>query len=210
MTLRHLILLVALLAPLPGIVPGAAADPPSGWDFQPLDRALTQARTEQRRVFLYFGRHGCPSCEKTNRESFTDPRVVERFNEHYVLAYADSEGDRRLRLPGGERITEMELGVRLKAFGTPLFYFMESTGKPILRAPGYQSADEFLLYRFDLGTMGSPVCQAHLGNGNTAYVSLPDDSAFIVVGRNAAGDGSFGRNSDGAERPSPSTSGICP
>lgn len=112
----------------------------------PLDKALAVAAAEKRPVFLYFGRQGCPVCEQVNRESFTDPRVIERYQANYVLAYVDSEGGKRLRLGNGERITEMELGVKLKVFGTPFFYFMESGGKPIMRAPGYQSADEFLLF----------------------------------------------------------------
>jgi thioredoxin-related protein len=139
--------LLVLTAFLVGIgMSAASADPPQGWHFRPFDDALKSAQQERRRVFLYFGRHGCPSCEKTNRESFSDPRVIEKFNANYVLAYVDSESGGRLRLSSGERITEMELGVRLKVFGTPFFYFMEADGSPILRVPGYQSADEFLLY----------------------------------------------------------------
>ena len=134
------------LSLLLGLSGAAFADPPKGWEFMPLDKALKVAAKEQRRVFLYFGRHGCPACEKTNRESFSDPRVQEHYRGHYVLAYADSESGKRLRLNSGERITEMELGVKLKVFGTPFFYFMEPSGKPIMRAPGYQSADEFLLF----------------------------------------------------------------
>lgn len=125
--------------------PGTA-DPPADWTFHSYDEALVLAQARQQPVFLYFGRHGCPSCEKTNRESFTDPRVIERYNANYVLAYVDSENGDRLRLPNGERITEMELGVKLKVFGTPFFYFMEPDGKPVFRAPGFQTADEFLLY----------------------------------------------------------------
>ena len=123
-----------------------AADPPDGWSFHPLDEALEIAGKEEQRVFLYFGRHGCPSCERTNRESFSDPRVMQEYNANYVLAYVDSESGKRLRLPSGERITEMELGVRLKVIGTPFFYYMEPNGAPILRAPGYQSAEELLLF----------------------------------------------------------------
>ncbi len=124
----------------------APAAPPEGWRFLGFDEALRQAQAENRPVFLYFGRQGCPSCEQTNRESFTDPEVQRRYREHYVLAYVDSEGGRRLSLPSGERISEMELGVRLQVFGTPFFYFMAPDGTPILRAPGYQSASEFILY----------------------------------------------------------------
>ncbi len=137
------ILIAISLLTLPGL---SYADAPQGWTFQRLDAALLQAKKEQKRIFLYFGRHGCPSCEKTNRESFTDSRVKENFNKNYILAYADSESGDRIKLPSGERISEMDLGVRLKVFGTPFFYFMESDGKSILRAPGYQTAEEFLLY----------------------------------------------------------------
>ena len=37
----------------------------------------------------------------------------------------------------------MELGVKLKVYGTPFFYFMEPDGQAIIRALGYQSAEEF-------------------------------------------------------------------
>lgn len=144
-----IVLLTALLACWSAM---AAADPPDGWKFHRLDEALKLAKPAQKRVFLYFGRHGCPSCEKANRESFTDPRVIEKYNANYVLAYVDSESGKRLRLSSGERITEMELGVRLKVVGTPFFYFMEPNGASILRAPGFQSADEFLMFdRFVTG-----------------------------------------------------------
>ncbi len=123
-----------------------AADPPDDWSFHPFDKALEIAAKQEQRVFLYFGRHGCPSCERTNRESFSDPRVMQEYNANYVLAYVDSESGKRLRLPSGERITEMELGVRLKVIGTPFFYYMEPNGAPILRAPGYQTAEELLLF----------------------------------------------------------------
>ncbi|KAA3624775.1 MAG: DUF255 domain-containing protein [Proteobacteria bacterium] len=122
------------------------ADPPDGWPFQRLDAALATARQENKPMFLYFGRHGCPTCERVNRETFTDSRVIDAYQEHYVLAYVDSESGRRLRLSNGERITEMELGVKLNVFGTPFFYITQPDGTPILRAPGYQSVDDFMLY----------------------------------------------------------------
>jgi thioredoxin-related protein len=122
-----------------------AADPPKDWQFLPFDQAWTLAQQDQRNLFVYFGRQGCPSCDKTNRESLSDPKVKAAYQANYVLTYVDSESGNRLRLPSGERITEMELGVRLKVFGTPFFYFLQPDGEPVARVPGYQSAEDFLL-----------------------------------------------------------------
>jgi thioredoxin-related protein len=35
---------------------------PAVWTFHPLDDPLRLAREEQRRLFLCFGRDGCPAC----------------------------------------------------------------------------------------------------------------------------------------------------
>ena len=56
-----------------------------------------------------------------------------------------------------------------------------------------------------------PHCEAALGSGTSAFLpSLPDGMAFIVAGRNAAGDGSFGHDSAGHERPGPLVGTFCP
>jgi hypothetical protein len=72
------------------------------------------------------------------------------------------------------------------------------------------SANEFVLYGIDLAG-GLPECETSLGAGLSSWVaSLPDDRAFVVVGRNGAGDGSFGTDSRGIERASAVGTGICP
>jgi hypothetical protein len=75
-------------------------------------------------------------------------------------------------------------------------------------------ATEYNLYRVDLAGLGAatqPVCEAYLGQLETATLpTLTDGQGFIVVGRNLVGDGSFGKNSAGAERPSPAPADVCP
>ena len=124
--------------------PAGLADAPDGWDFLAFDEARAQATAENLPIFVYFGRYGCPTCARVNHESLTDPDVRKRYHEHYILAYVDSESGDRLRLPNGERMTEMDLGIRYKVFGTPFFFFMEPDGKTITRIPGFVSAPEFL------------------------------------------------------------------
>jgi hypothetical protein len=73
---------------------------------------------------------------------------------------------------------------------------------------------EYNLYRTALGTGGgpaSPECEAALGGGTTAFLTtLPDDHGFLIVARNGVGDGSFGSDSAGRERPSPAPESVCP
>jgi hypothetical protein len=72
------------------------------------------------------------------------------------------------------------------------------------------AVDEFVLYGIDLAG-GLPECETNLGAGLSSFVSsLPDNHAFVVVGRNGAGDGSFGKDSRGIERASAVDRGVCP
>lgn len=122
----------------------ALADAPQGYPFLSYDEAMRQAQTEDKPIFVYFGRYGCGYCEKTNKEAFSDATVRERYTQHYVLAYVDSESGKRLRLPSGERITERELGTRYDAFVTPVFSYLDSNGTLRHRLVGVQSKESLL------------------------------------------------------------------
>ena len=76
------------------------------------------------------------------------------------------------------------------------------------------AADRYSLYSVPLPGPrpgAPPHCEAALGSGTSAILpSLPDGMAFLVVGRNAAGDGSFGHDSANHERPGPLVGTFCP
>lgn len=134
---RTLLLLVLCLIALP-----LMADAPPGYPFQSFDEAMQQARTENKPLFVYFGRYGCGYCEKTNKEAFSDAGIRATYTRNYVLAYVDSESGKRLHLPSGERITEREIGTRYNAFVTPVFTFMTPEGQPLLRLVGVQRIED--------------------------------------------------------------------
>lgn len=124
----------------------ALAEPPDGYPFVSFDAGLRLAKEQNRPIFLYFGRFGCGWCDKTNKEAFSDTALRKLYTKNYVLVYVDSESGKRLRLPSGERITEADLGVRYKAFATPLFLFMLPDGTEIARIPGVKTTQDFLDY----------------------------------------------------------------
>jgi thioredoxin-related protein len=124
----------------------AYADAPDGYPFVRYDEGLRAAAAQNRKIFLYLGRYGCGFCDKTNKESFTDAEVKRLYTTNYVLVYVDAESGRRLLLPSGERITEMEVGARLKAKVTPVFLFLEPDGTLITSVPGFQTAGDFVAF----------------------------------------------------------------
>ena len=130
------LLLFSLVAPL-------WAEPPKGYPFVSFDTGLLHAREKNKKLFVYFGRFGCGYCEKVNRETFIDSALHKLYIKNYVLVYVDAESGDRLTLPDGERISGMELGARLNVFSTPVFLYMDTTGKVLLRAPGFKTVKDF-------------------------------------------------------------------
>ncbi len=82
-------------------------------------------------------------------------------------------------------------------------------------SPSYGGPVEtYNLYRIDLTgphDRAVPACEGELGLQTTALVpDLPGNHVFLIVARNAVGDGSFGEDSLGRERPSPAPGAVCP
>ena len=121
----------------------AYGDPPDSYPFIRYDVGLQQAQQQNKHIFVYFGRHGCGFCDKTNKESFSDPELKRRYINNYILVYVDAESGNRLTLPSGERITEGELGASLNVFATPIFLYLDQQGEVLFRAPGYKTVKDF-------------------------------------------------------------------
>jgi thioredoxin-related protein len=122
------------------------ADPPQGYPFVSYDKGLKAASASGKPIFVYFGRYGCAWCDHTNKQTFSDEGLRKLYTDNYELVYVDAESGRRLTLPSGERITEAELGVRLKAFATPLFVFLTPQGERIVQIPGFKTVKDFRDY----------------------------------------------------------------
>jgi thioredoxin-related protein len=133
--------ILALLLLIPFVV---FADPPEGYPFVSYDQGLKAAKAENKPIFLYFGRFGCAWCAHTNTQTFSNSELKKRYIDHYVLVYVDAESYKRITLPGGERITEAELGARFKAFATPLFVYLTPQGEEIFKAPGFKTVQDFV------------------------------------------------------------------
>ena len=128
-----------LLKPL-----GAA--PPEDYAFLPLPQAMQQSIEQGKPIFLYFGRYGCSTCRKMHQEVFIDKALKDQFDRNFVLAYVDTESGNRIKLPNGERTTEMQFASRSRILGTPTFVYYSAEQKPLFKRAGLQTIDQMMAY----------------------------------------------------------------
>ncbi len=141
MNLRCLLPLLTLFFPM-----WAIAAPPQGYEFVNLTDAMQQSQQSGKPIFLYFGRYGCSTCRKMHAEVFTDAALNKQLNDNFVLAYVDTESGERIRLPNGERTTEMQFATRSRIIGTPTFVYYSSPQQPLFQKAGFQSIEQMRNY----------------------------------------------------------------
>ncbi|MDJ0832450.1 MAG: thioredoxin fold domain-containing protein [Gammaproteobacteria bacterium] len=140
---QHLLSLLCLLFfPVFSVV----AAPPETYKFLSLTEAMQQASAQNKPMFLYFGRYGCSTCRKMHKEVFTNDEMQEKYNRDFVLAYVDTESGKRIKLPSGERMTEMQFASRNRILGTPTFIYFSKEQKPLFKKAGFQSIEQMNAY----------------------------------------------------------------
>ena len=127
------------LVVLLGASAAARAAPPDSYRFHDLTAAFDRARAEAKPLFLYFGRYGCSTCRKMHAEVFSDAALNRQYHADFVLAYVDTESGNRIRLPSGERTTEMQFAARSRVLGTPPFVYFSPELEPLFRRTGLQT-----------------------------------------------------------------------
>lgn len=122
------------------------AAPPEGYHFLSLTQAIQQSTREKKPMLLYFGRYGCTTCRKMHKEVFTDEALKKDLTDQFILAYVDTESGKRIRMPNGERTTEMQFAARNRILGTPTFIYFSADQKPRLKRAGFQTIQQMELY----------------------------------------------------------------
>ena len=122
------------------------AAPPEQYDFLNLTQAFKKSAAENKPIMLYFGRYGCSTCRKMHKEVFSDAEVMKNYNSRFDLAYVDTESGKRIKMPNGERTTEMQFAARNRILGTPTFIYFSEQQKPLFKKAGFQTIEQMKRY----------------------------------------------------------------
>ena len=144
---------------------------------------VREARTQGKRLLVYFGQDGCPYCKLLMQTTFTETRVVDLVRRGFVPIALNLWGDREVTWVDGRKITEKQLGAHLKVQFTPTLLLLNEKSEVIARLNGYQSAPRMaaaLLYAFDrIETKQSFADYMQRVPADAASATLHDEPFFL-------------------------------
>lgn len=102
---------------------------------QDWNKALTDAKAQNKLVFLDIYATWCGPCKLLKKNTFSDPKVGEFFNSNFINVSVD-----------GESGVGPTLAQQFNIEGYPSLIVTDTTGKPVLFTYGYMGADDLLAF----------------------------------------------------------------
>ena len=115
-----------------------------GIQWTSYDIGLKRAKKEDKHVFIDFSTKWCGWCKKMDKETFSDPKVIEILNNDFIPVKVDGDSKRELDIDGykitEKNLTAREFGVR----GYPTFWFLKPDGTKLGAISGYKPTNIML------------------------------------------------------------------
>ena len=106
--------------------------------------AALKEKDNSKHMFVDITASWCGWCKKMDRETFTDPRVIELMNTYFIPVKLWGDSNKELDIDG-YKISEKNLAVsEFKVSGYPTFWFVNPDQARIGPMPGYQTADRMV------------------------------------------------------------------
>ncbi|SDK78058.1 thiol:disulfide interchange protein DsbD [Catalinimonas alkaloidigena] len=130
-----------------------------------LEQAMACARAQNKPVFVDFTGHGCVNCREMEARVWSDPRVLQRLNENFVIAslYVDdktdlpeaewyvSEYDGKEKRTIGKKNADLQIG-RYGNNAQPYYLLLDPvTGKPLVPPTAYDLDVQHFVEFLDAG-----------------------------------------------------------
>lgn len=98
-----------------------------------LTEAMEIATEQNKDIFLVFTKDSCQWCDKLDKETLNDERVMSRLDKEYVTTIIDID-------------EQPEIARSFNAVATPVMLFLDNNGTEKQRLNGFYSPNELLEY----------------------------------------------------------------
>jgi len=96
-----------------------------------INKSMQEAKNTKKSIFMDFHTDGCSYCVEMDKETFTDPQVIEKLTQNYVLLKVDVDEN-------------PDLSLKYRAYSLPTMVIVDSSGNEIKRIIGYQTPEQLL------------------------------------------------------------------
>lgn len=86
----------------------------------------------------------CGWCKKMDKETFTDPKVIEYINEKFYAVKLNAEDTSRTFEFKGNEYNEAQMAAAMRVRSYPNFVIIDPTMQNITQLPGYRQPVQFL------------------------------------------------------------------
>lgn len=86
----------------------------------------------------------CGWCKKMDKETFTDPKVIEYINDKFYAVKLNAEDTSRTFEFKGNEYNEAQMAAAMRVRSYPNFVIIDPTMQNITQLPGYRQPDQFL------------------------------------------------------------------
>jgi thioredoxin-related protein len=108
------------------------------------DEGLELTKGSDKHMFVDITASWCGWCKKMDRETFTDPKVIELVNEHFVPVKLWGDSNEKLEIDG-YKISQKDLATgEFKVTGYPSFWFLTPDLEKLGPLPGYKTAPQMV------------------------------------------------------------------
>jgi thioredoxin-related protein len=108
-----------------------------------ITEAYEMNQKEPRKIFVDVYTDWCGWCKKMDRDTFTDPDVVDYVNEHFYAVKLNAENKDQIIFKS-DTTTQQMIARSMGVTGYPTIVYIKEDFKSIQAVPGYQKPDAFL------------------------------------------------------------------
>jgi thioredoxin-related protein len=129
-----------LAEPTPKTVTAGNAPAFSWRDFGP---ALDEAKAAKKPLVVSVYTDWCGWCKRMDKDTYTNADVRTYLDANFIPVKLNAEANTRAKYKGDE-YTHRQIASGLRVTGYPTTLFLDTEGTPILTAPGYMNARDYL------------------------------------------------------------------
>jgi thioredoxin-related protein len=107
-----------------------------------ITEAYKKNQEEPRKIFVDVYTNWCGWCKKMDKETFSDPDVVDIVNEKFYAVKLNAENTEPI-IMAGDTTTAQMIARSMGVSGYPTIVYIKEDFKTIQPVPGYQNAKKF-------------------------------------------------------------------